>query len=41
MEYVIKYVSGHVEVYNLWGDFQFSADTEEEARYDLAHGMAS
>ena len=35
MEYKIVNVNGHVEVYNWRGDFQFSADTEQEARNDL------
>lgn len=32
--YEIRYVRGHVEVY-LAGEFQFSADTEAEAREEL------
>lgn len=36
MEYSIRYVRGHVEVYDAWGDFCFSADDEREARAELA-----
>ncbi len=32
--YEMRYVGGHVEVY-LAGEFQFSADTEAEARREL------
>lgn len=32
--YEIRYVRGHVEVY-LAGEFQFSADSETEARQEL------
>ena len=32
--YEIRYVGGHVEVY-LAGEFQFSADSEAEARREL------
>lgn len=32
--YEIRYVGGHVEVY-LAGEFQFSADSEGEARREL------
>lgn len=31
----IKYVKGHVEVYDLRGRFLFSADTETEALEDI------
>ncbi len=31
MEYEIKWVYGHVEVYDKAGSFLFSADTESEA----------
>lgn len=34
MNYEIRYVMGHVEVYE-GGDFLFSADTEAEARREL------
>lgn len=33
--YSIRYVSGHVQVYDLAGKFLFSADTEREAREEL------
>ena len=32
--YEIRYVGGHVEVY-LLGEFQFSADSESEARREI------
>lgn len=35
MEAELRYVAGHVEVY-IGGKFQFSADTEYEARQELA-----
>ena len=31
----MRYVRGHVEVYDLNGNFLFSADTEKEAREEL------
>ncbi len=33
--YSIRYVSGHVQVYDYKGKFLFSADTEQEARREL------
>ena len=33
--YSIRYVSGHVQVYDFRGKFLFSADTEREAREEL------
>jgi len=33
--YSIKYVQGHVQVYDHNGRFLFSADTEQEAREEL------
>ena len=33
--YIIKNVTGHVQVYNVWGEFLFSADSEREAREEL------
>ena len=33
--YSIRYVSGHVQVYDYKGEFLFSADTEREAREEL------
>ncbi len=34
--YAIKNVNGHVQVYNEYGVFLFSADSEREAREELA-----
>lgn len=36
MEYEIRYVGSHVEVYSLSGNFLFSADTAREAMEELA-----
>ena len=33
--YSIRYVYGHVQVYDHKGNFLFSADTEREAREEL------
>ena len=33
--YSIRYVRGHVQVYDYRGQFLFSADTEQEARKEL------
>ena len=33
--YAIRYVQGHVHVYNNHGDFLFSADSEREAIEEL------
>ena len=33
--YSIRYVCGHIHVYNYYGKFLFSADTEREAREEL------
>ena len=33
--YSIRYVRGHVQVYDNRGNFLFSADTEREAREEL------
>ena len=33
--YSIRYVFGHVQVYDYKGQFLFSADTEREAREEL------
>lgn len=33
--YSIRYVQGHVQVYDCRGAFLFSADTEKEAREEL------
>jgi hypothetical protein len=34
--YSMRYVHGHVQVYDLMGNFLFSADNEREAREELA-----
>ena len=36
MEVEIRFVRGHVEVFDLTGRLLFSADTEQEAREELA-----
>lgn len=36
MEYILREVCGHVEVYTPAGKFLFSADTVREAMQDLA-----
>ncbi len=33
--YSIRYIHGHVQVYDLSGKFLFSADNEQEARKEL------
>ena len=33
--YSIRYVHGHVQVYDQKGNFLFSADSEQEARKEL------
>ena len=33
--FTIRYVHGHVQVYDLNGKFLFSADTEREAREEM------
>ena len=35
MTMVMRYVHGHIQVYDLSGKFLFSADTEREAREEL------
>jgi len=35
MDVMLKYVNGHVEVFDNRGRFLFSADTETEARNEL------
>ncbi len=35
MDYKMKYVGGHIEVYDEEGNFLFSADTEAEAMTEL------
>lgn len=39
-EYSIQWVRGHVEVYDAWGNFRFSADSEREAEDELKEGAA-
>lgn len=36
MEVEIRFVRGHVEVFDSAGHFLFSADTEQEAREELS-----
>lgn len=36
MHVELRNVRGHIEVYNQYGDFLFSADTESEARRELS-----
>ena len=33
--YSVKYVGGHIQVYDINGRFLFSADSEREAREEL------
>lgn len=40
MDYEMRYVGGHVEVYDNRGNFICSADTEQEARVDLRGEVA-
>ena len=35
--YIMRYVQGHIHVYDFKGSFLFSADTEREAREELTH----
>ena len=35
--YSMRYVHGHVQVYDLMGNFLFSADNEREAREELEY----
>lgn len=35
--YSIRYVHGHVQVYDQKGNFLFSADNEREAREEMEH----
>jgi len=41
MEYQMKYVKGHIEVYDLFGRFCFSCDTEREAREEMQELIGS
>lgn len=40
MEYEIRWVQGHVEVYDAWGNFRFSADNPREAEEELIQEAA-
>ena len=40
MEYTMKWVIGHVEVYDRAGRFLFSADSEAEAYHELEDAAA-
>lgn len=33
--FTMKYIQGHVQVYDIRGNFLFSADSEREAREEL------
>ena len=33
--YIVKNIHGHIQVYDNYGNFLFSADTEREAREEL------
>ena len=35
--YTIRYVRGHIQVYDYRGNFLFSADSEREAREELEY----
>ena len=35
--YSIRYIHGHVQVYDVRGNFLFSADNEREAREELVN----
>jgi len=39
MDFEIKSVKGHVEVFDAEGRFIFSADTEQEARREIRGGV--
>ena len=41
MEYTMKWVRGHVEVYDRAGRFLFSADSEAEAYHELEDAAAA
>ena len=41
MNYEIRYVRGHVEVYDQAGRFRFSADSEREALEELEQDSAA
>ncbi len=33
----LRYICGHIQVYDLKGNFLFSADSEQEVREELMH----
>lgn len=35
--FTVKYIGGHLQVYDVSGAFLFSADTEREAREELKY----
>ena len=35
--YTVRYIGGHIQVYDVNGMFLFSADSEREAREELRH----
>ena len=35
--YKMRYVHGHIQVYDVYGNFLFSADNEREAREELEY----
>ena len=39
--YKIRYVYGHIQVYDVNGNFLFSADNEREAREELEYSAES
>lgn len=41
MQYSIKVISGHVEVYTQSGEFVFSADSQQEALQEIDHMEAA
>ena len=40
-QFELRYVQGHVEVYDVSGEFCFSADTWAEAEHDLMEMLAA
>lgn len=41
MDYLFKYVQGHVEVYDEKGRFMFSADSQQEALDELRQSRSA
>jgi hypothetical protein len=41
LEYELRWVRGHVEVYGADGRFRFSADSEREAREEMERESAA